>query len=127
VKTEKMEREDEGPDQYQCDNCSKVWTFEQLHSISDLSERVEAGGIVPAGECPECGCLSYAVKHENPRSFARVSWTAEDVRTLREDLTQDQAEAFLRRHERHIATRITELGWDVLETLLNMDEEILKA
>jgi hypothetical protein len=64
--TIKMEREDGGRDAYQCDNCGRVWTFDQLDGISDLGERVSPGGEVPAGECPDpdetCGgALCYPV------------------------------------------------------------------
>lgn len=59
MKTPKIEREDDGPDRYVCDNCMNVWPFEKLEDISDLFERVEAGGVVPAGECPVCGVLCY--------------------------------------------------------------------
>jgi len=64
--TMKMERLDDGPDQYDCDCCGKVWTFEQLDNISDISERIDPGGTVPAGQCPdgECGALCYPVTLE---------------------------------------------------------------
>lgn len=46
-----------------CGNCDKVWTANVLRykfpAIKDLSQRVEPGGVVPAGECPECGALTY--------------------------------------------------------------------
>ncbi|MCV7247671.1 hypothetical protein H7J07_05460 [Mycobacterium koreense] len=29
--------------------------------IPDLDERLEPGGVVPAGECPSCGALAYVV------------------------------------------------------------------
>jgi hypothetical protein len=45
-----------------CDNCGKQWTANALKEIRDLNLRVEAGGVVPAGECPECGALCYPVQ-----------------------------------------------------------------
>ncbi len=48
-----------------CDNCT--WTGPtsklgcQLEDVPDLSIRLDPGGEVPAGECPECGCLAYEV------------------------------------------------------------------
>jgi hypothetical protein len=42
-----------------CDNCSWTSTAAQLKEINDLSERLSPGGVVPAGECPECGALAY--------------------------------------------------------------------
>lgn len=58
------------------------------------------------------------------KSLACVCWTAEDVRTLRPDLTEAQAWAFLERNEGHIVDRLTELGWGVIETLLDLDEQL---
>ena len=42
-----------------CDNCGREWKFHKLAPIKDLSSRVEPGGIVPSGECPECHALCY--------------------------------------------------------------------
>lgn len=45
-----------------CDNCGFTCHESKLiWPIPHLNERVEAGGVVPAGECPECGALSYLV------------------------------------------------------------------
>ncbi len=45
---------------HQCDNCQQTWTEEQIiHEIRDLRERVEPNGVMPSGECPECGALCY--------------------------------------------------------------------
>jgi hypothetical protein len=62
--TSKMEREDGGPDRYQCDNCGVVWLFCELQDMSDLTQRIDPGGEVPAGECPDDGCqaLCYPEK-----------------------------------------------------------------
>lgn len=35
-----------------------------LNGIPDLFSRIEVGGEVPAGECPECGGLCYLVKED---------------------------------------------------------------
>lgn len=46
-----------------CANCEWEGPDEQLGcdlaNIPDLAERIDPGGEVPAGECPECGCLAY--------------------------------------------------------------------
>lgn len=46
-----------------CDNCRKAFAEEDLEhafpNIPNLTERIEPGSIVPAGECPECGALVY--------------------------------------------------------------------
>jgi hypothetical protein len=46
---------------HKCGNCQKVWTAKRLKDIQDLEQRIEAGGMVPSGECPECGALCYPV------------------------------------------------------------------
>jgi hypothetical protein len=44
---------------HECDNCGGTWEEDDLHPIKDYFERVEPGGTVPSGECPECGALCY--------------------------------------------------------------------
>jgi len=56
------------------------------------------------------------------RKYAQMSWAPEDVQTLHEGLTTEQAEAFLARNEKFMVDRLVELGWDVLETFLTMDQ-----
>ncbi|NQT93236.1 MAG: hypothetical protein HQ559_10780 [Lentisphaerae bacterium] len=55
--------EDDGVELLVCDNCGKSWTdYELEHAFPDipgLTERIEPGGTVPAGECPTCGALVY--------------------------------------------------------------------
>lgn len=42
-----------------CDDCRKVWPVDELAEPKRLSERLDPGGMVPAGECPACGALAY--------------------------------------------------------------------
>lgn len=42
-----------------CDNCSWSGTADQTGPARDLWKRMDPGGPVPAGECPECGCFAY--------------------------------------------------------------------
>lgn len=47
-----------------CDNCGRIFTDEReldrvFPDIPGLLERIEPGGTVPAGECPDCGALVY--------------------------------------------------------------------
>ncbi len=49
---------------FKCDNCNERYEREdQLKhvypDIPDLLQRLDVGGIVPAGECPACGSLVY--------------------------------------------------------------------
>ena len=62
----------EGYDYHECGNCGEKWSFDDLEKdetgeysiVHDLVERIEAGSIVPSGECPECGALVYPMKKE---------------------------------------------------------------
>jgi hypothetical protein len=51
--------------QLRCRNCDWTGTEDQLGrqlgEIHHLIEKIEPGEIVPYGECPECGCLCFAV------------------------------------------------------------------
>lgn len=57
------------------------------------------------------------------KNFATVTWTAEDVQTLRPSWTTEKSEEFLENNARRIQDRLIELGWEVIETLLGEDEE----
>lgn len=47
-----------------CDNCRLYCSVSELHPIADLEQRLDPGGVVPAGQCPHCGALSY-LREEN--------------------------------------------------------------
>jgi len=42
-----------------CDDCGWIGVSEETDAISDIEQRLDAGGIVPAGQCPQCGSLAY--------------------------------------------------------------------
>lgn len=45
-----------------CDNCEKAISDDELIPLSQvehLLERIDPGGTVPIGECPDCGALAY--------------------------------------------------------------------
>ena len=46
---------------HECDNCGTIWHGDSLLDIQDYFQRIEAGGVVPSGECPDtkCGALCY--------------------------------------------------------------------
>jgi hypothetical protein len=48
-----------------CDDCGKITPIVELHAVSDIGERLDAGSIVPAGQC-ECGSLAYIVDERAP-------------------------------------------------------------
>lgn len=43
----------------QCDNCGRAWSLGALEEVDDLDQRIDPGGIVPSGQCPDCGALCY--------------------------------------------------------------------
>lgn len=59
--------------------------------------------------------------------YARVVWTVEDVKQVAQEcgycLTDEQAEEFLVTNERHLQDRIVELGYEVLQSLFDMEDK----
>lgn len=49
----------EGEFPAECDNCEWTGLACDTRFINDIYDRLEAGGTVPVGECPECGALAY--------------------------------------------------------------------
>lgn len=45
-----------------CDNCGKVHSDQTLVPARHLSMRVDPNGVMPSGECPDCGALCYLLK-----------------------------------------------------------------
>lgn len=59
-----------------CDNCGRTYAAEGelacvFPDIPDLLARIEPGGTVPHGECPDCGALVYA-DEEDPAAMPVV-------------------------------------------------------
>lgn len=61
-----------------CDNCGKKHRGDKLKPMADIDERLEAGSVVPAGECPSCGALCYVCDGPRPRGSARP-FTAKEI------------------------------------------------
>lgn len=57
------EEEEDASHTVACDNCDWKGTEADLEvtlgAIPHLADRLDVGGTVPAGECPECGALAY--------------------------------------------------------------------
>lgn len=51
-----------------CDNCGHECPAAELEAIADLEQRLDAGGSVPAGQCPKCGALAY-LKEDKRRAM----------------------------------------------------------
>lgn len=49
-----------------CDGCGAVIPNGLLTlPIPRLEQRIDPGGVVPSGECPDCGSLCYPAKPED--------------------------------------------------------------
>lgn len=55
--------------------------------------------------------------------YAEVTWRAEDVSTIKPEWTMEKCEEWLQDHENRIQDRLTELGWEVLDSLLMMESD----
>jgi hypothetical protein len=51
--------------------------------------------------------------------YATVEWTVDDILTLRPEWTKERAEEFLDINEKYIQARLVELGWEVIESMLD--------
>lgn len=49
-----------------CDNCDWTGDAAKLEMIRDIELRLDPGGTVPAGQCPECDGLAYLDDRINP-------------------------------------------------------------
>ena len=59
----------------ECANCTWRGDVSDCNEIHDLLDRVETGEEFPAGECPNCGALTYLVRQtpdENKDCIPRV-------------------------------------------------------
>lgn len=65
-----------------CDNCNWAGTIADilcdLEHTPNLGERLDVGGEVPVGECPECGALAYLVSATYSVLLARPDYIAND-------------------------------------------------
>ena len=50
--------------------------------------------------------------------YAKVVWTAYDIKTLRPRWSLKRCEEFLAENEHHLRDRLIELGWEVLSCLM---------
>ena len=69
---------------HRCDNCE--WKGDtpgrELDDVPNLWERLEVGGTVPSGDCPECGCLVYADAEEKTFLNRALAYPVRDATTL---------------------------------------------
>ena len=70
----------------QCDNCGWEGPQGDLDRISDYAERAAPGFMeMPAGQCPECGCLAY-FEDEDTREQRRLKDAAPDLLSVVRDM-----------------------------------------
>lgn len=63
----------------QCDNCGWTGMDGDLDRISDYAQRTAPGYMeMPAGQCPECGCLAY-FEDEDTRKHRALRYAAPDL------------------------------------------------
>ena len=55
-----------------CGNCAWTDTIDVVNPIEDAQTRLQAGGEVAAGECPDCGALAYLIA---PADVGRTVWS----------------------------------------------------
>ena len=55
--------------------------------------------------------------------YAKVVWRAEDVKAIKGAWSLEKCEEWLQDNDRHISDRLIELGWEVLDTLLQMEAD----
>lgn len=56
---------DAGIEFAKCANCDWTGDTELLKPIADIHQRVAPGETMPAGECPECGCLAHIIEEDD--------------------------------------------------------------
>ena len=57
------------------------------------------------------------------RTEVVIRWLAEDVQHLRPDWSLDDCETVLEKFGRALTDRSIEVGWEILEVLLSIEEE----
>lgn len=66
-----------------CDNCGHECVANELGMIVDIQERLTPGETVPAGQCPECGALSYLKTPPKWSAEARIAKMGSALRSIR--------------------------------------------
>ena len=55
----------------ECDNCGHIERSEELAGIENEEERLDVGGTMPAGQCTQCGALSYLITKERATELVK--------------------------------------------------------
>ncbi len=57
------------------------------------------------------------------RTEVVIKWVAEDIQQLRPDWSLEDCEAVLEKFGRALTDRSIEVGWEILEVLLGMEDD----
>jgi len=61
-----------------CGDCGKSWPESVLiRPIPRIEERVDAGEVMPAGECPRCHALCHLITGDNTERTSPAPWEAD--------------------------------------------------
>ncbi len=58
------------------------------------------------------------VKEEEPRAFATVTWTLNDIEDLRPNWSEQRCATFLKANEQRVVDLLIPRGWEILEELI---------
>ena len=61
---------------------------------------------------------------ETKQKYAALSWSPEDVQSVRPSWSLEKCEEWLGANEKHLRDRLCELGHEVMEDLMTSDDEI---
>jgi hypothetical protein len=69
------------------------------------------------------GYRTKKLVNENKIMKRTITWSAEDIATVKPDWTEEQCEEWLDDNWGHIQDRMIELGWEVIDCSLPQEEE----
>ena len=101
---------------------TKPFCFEYCCECSKPRVDEFAGGsfcIMPDGSQYHSGNREDSLeKAKQAGQFGKVVWTIEDVKTLKPDWTDEAAKEWFADNEKHLQSRLVELGWQIMEDLM---------
>ena len=58
-----------------------------------------------------------------PKKYAEMSWSVEDIASLKPEWSEKRAEEFLYNNQNRLRDRLIELGWEVMDDLIWFEED----
>jgi hypothetical protein len=71
----------------------------------------------------QCTTYNRLRGNDMTRTEVVIRWLAEDIQQLRPDWSLDDCEAVLEKFGRALTDRSIEVGWEILEVLLGMEDD----